>query len=250
MASLGFSAIAATLSAHAPQASASVLANAANCSVRLHYTSTEASATVVSGCAGSDYYLVSNVAQSDYFPTSKPQSVYQYDNTAPYRVALPDCYWQLDFVKMSSPPVIGQPLYGTGRVFIAGVLGGHACTTTTTTTMPTTTTTMPTTTTTMPTTTTTMPKVTTTTSKPVPSTSQQPQTSTTLGPPTSGGGPGGSVPPAAVPQATVTPVTQTPASGLAFTGIAARLIAAIGLLLILAGATIVLAARRPGRAGR
>lgn len=133
-----------------------VKGSGANCKVTLDIGSTSVTANILSGCQGGDYYLSTWVAQSNVHKTSLPQYLYRTTNHAPWTVALPPCFYQVDFARLSSPPSLRATSSGaahTGRVYIAGALGGAACRTTTTTSGPTTTLPKSTTTTTEPTTT-------------------------------------------------------------------------------------------------
>ena len=69
------------------------------------------------------FALTSWAAQSASYPTSKPQTLFARTTHAPWTVALPPCFWQVDFRRIS--PTVE---------FAAGRLGGHACPATTTTT--------------------------------------------------------------------------------------------------------------------
>jgi len=93
-----------------------------SCHVQLNVTKTEASVTIESGCTGSGYWLISYTTQSDVWQTSHPQHFYASSGDAPpWTVALPPCYWQIDFVQRDTPPPASDP----ERVFIAGELGGN-----------------------------------------------------------------------------------------------------------------------------
>jgi hypothetical protein len=232
--------------------------SSAGCTVRLHFTPadhpTQVTADILSGCEGTDFYLVSHVGQSDTFATSKPQYVYSWTGKAPWVVPLPGCFWQADFVEAKNPPLIGQHL--SVEHFVAGKLGGTACRTPPATTGMTTTT-VGVTTTSLGTTSTTLQTATTTvhpTSKTAP-TSTPPSTgvprsvtpsgsaSTTSTSTVQGASQSGSTTPV---QALVAadPSSSRGAGSLAFTGaVAMRGMIILGLLLAIAGLFIARAGR-------
>jgi hypothetical protein len=211
-----------------------------DCSVQLTFTSTSVTADIRSGCKGGDFYLTSWTTRSNVPATSHPQVIFASTNRAPWTVPLPQCYWQVDFARRSTPP----PMKATNRELVVGRLGGAACKsgpTTTTTTVATTTTTVPKTTTTVHVTTTTS-----TTSTTVKTTTPPHSTTTTTAAvgttttvtPTAGGPPDGPT-----PAGPTTPATSSH-GGLAFTGFEALMTLFIALALIGCGIAAVLAARR------
>ena len=84
-------------------------------------------------CEEAGITLVSYEAQSDSWPTSRPQYLYDYQTqivprgeTADYKIKVPDCYWQVDLV-------FGRPIetlvedgttYSSEGRLISGKLGG------------------------------------------------------------------------------------------------------------------------------
>lgn len=124
VASLGLVALATMGGPAATAATTSVAGPTAKCAVTLSVTSTTAAATILHGCTGGNYYLTSYSANSNF----KHQHLDAYTNKAPWTVALPPCFYQVDFTLRTGPP--GNP---NNRVLnIAYLQGGTTCPTTTT----------------------------------------------------------------------------------------------------------------------
>ena len=239
------------------------------CAVQISVGATSASATVLSGCQGSDYWFSSWQTQAATYQPGAPQQLLDATDHAPWTVALPtgsSCYYQLDFSERQTAP--GHS--GSSPIRVASLSGETpACSSGTTTTAPTSTSSSSSTTTALPTTTVIVTTTSSTTTSPPPTTTTiSPPTSVSLSLPTTpptvatasgsgttsttsavslGAGQGGTP---QAPPASGSPVPASASLGrsgfgsLAFTGFALLMSVFIAAVLIAAGLGMVRAARR------
>jgi hypothetical protein len=92
------------------------------CSLSLAIGPTSVTATVA-GCSSGVYALSSWNTQSAVLRTSHPQTLFEQVTGLPWTVALPPCFWQVDFSELT-------PIHHT----LARRLGGQPCAAATTTT--------------------------------------------------------------------------------------------------------------------
>jgi hypothetical protein len=97
------------------RATTTVTADNPTCSLSLAISPSSVTATVA-GCSNGVYALSSWSAQSAVLSTSHPQTLFQRVTGPPWTVALPPCFWQVDFSELS--PV---------RHILVGHLGGQPC---------------------------------------------------------------------------------------------------------------------------
>lgn len=227
------------------------------CAVQISVGATSASATVLSGCQGSDYWFSSWQTQAATYQPGAPQQLLDATDHAPWTVALPtgsSCYYQLDFSERKAAP--GHS--GSSPTRIASLSGETTACSNGTTTAPTATTSSSSTTaptapsSTTPATTTAIVAPTTIplsfpTTAPTVATASGNATTTTAvtvglaagqgGPPQTPAGPGEPVPAASS-------LNRSGSASLAFTGFALLMSVFIAAVLIAAGVAMVRTARR------
>lgn len=102
------------------QATTTVAVDGPACSLSLAIGPRSVTATVA-GCTNGVYALSSWSAQSAVLGTSHPQALFRRVTGPPWTVALPPCFWQVDFSELSPD-----------HHFLAAHLGGQPCAPTTT----------------------------------------------------------------------------------------------------------------------
>lgn len=227
----------------------------ATCAVDIQVGSTSATAVLLSGCQGSDYWLSSWVTHSGTYQPGASQQLLDATDRAPWTVRLPTgqpCYYQVDFSERQTPP--GHS--GGARTLIASTTGQtSACSSATTTVTSTTggsstTITSPRTVAAVATTTVPLLPATTlalTTPTRPPAIASSSATGTTTTTTVASRLAVGQIPSGQTPAPTAVPVAASSAShgfgSLAFTGFAVLMAAFVALVLIVTGAGLVRVSR-------
>lgn len=230
----------------------SVNGSTANCAVEIQIGSASATAVVLSGCQGGDYWFSSWVTQSPTYQPGASQQLLDATDHAPWVVRLPTsqpCYYQLDFSERQVPP--GHA--GGTRTLIASHTGqAPSCSGASSTTATSSTTASSSTTATSQSTVSTAPvtvvpilpattlALATPTKPPAIASSSATGTTSTTATTQSGAGP---VPPQQSPSPSVVPAVASPAShafgSLAFTGFAVLMAVFVALVLLVTGIGLV-----------